>query len=192
MGDRELASWVLAVVIVGALAVIVKMAPTEPADAYERPGYIGLRENRAYDGAPPTVPHEVAGLGRSDCLDCHAQGDAVAAGEQAKPSPHPELERCQQCHLAQVADHTFRPNSYDASWAYPLGSRAQPMGPWEIPHPLTMRENCLGCHGPEGDERALRTTHPERIRCEQCHIPAQSNYPGPRPDAESDPWQTVR
>ena len=30
---------------------------------------------------------------------------------------------------------------------------------------------CLSCHGDEGLTEALRTTHPERINCEQCHVP---------------------
>ena len=40
-----------------------------------------------------------------------------------------------------------------------------------IPHPLQLRENCLACHGGPAARAELRTTHPERVRCRQCHVP---------------------
>ena len=156
-----------------------------------RPEVLHLQSNRAYDGAPPTIPHEVAALGRQDCLACHLDGDAVSDGQRAKATPHPELERCVQCHLEQGTSAAFVASDFDGG-VYPMGERAHGEAPWLIPHPLTLRENCLGCHGPDGDEAALRTDHPERFRCQQCHLPAQQGWPGPRKDLEIDPWQTVR
>jgi hypothetical protein len=31
-----------------------------------------------------------------------------------------------------------------------------------------MREACASCHGPSG-KRGLRSTHPVRASCQQCH-----------------------
>jgi cytochrome c-type protein NapB len=33
-----------------------------------------------------------------------------------------------------------------------------------------MRENCMSCHG-EGGTSAIRTSHPDRQSCTQCHAP---------------------
>lgn len=146
----------------------------------ERPDGLPLPANRLFSGAPPTIPHEVDGLGRHDCLDCHRDGDALAGGERAKATPHPELERCQQCHLTTSESELFVASQFEG-WTYPLGAVGQPMGPPLIPHPLTLRENCLGCHGDDAEDPFLRTSHPERVRCEQCHVPAHEGWPGPRP-----------
>ena len=156
----------------------------------ERPGAVALSGNRLFDGAPPTIPHDVDELGRHDCLACHTAGDAIAGGEAATITPHPELERCQQCHVTQATVDSLVDNTF-VGGVYPMGQRAHDLAPYLIPHPLTMRENCLACHGPDAGEAALRTTHPERIRCQQCHVPAQEGWPGPRPDLEMDPWNTV-
>jgi len=139
-----------------------------------------LAENRAYSGAPPTIPHEVDGLGRGECVKCHLEGDAVdEAGRRARKTPHPELERCTQCHVARLTASVFRNNEFVGD-SYRVGLRSQPEGPWLIPHPLTMRENCLGCHGdPQAPER-LRTDHPEREHCRQCHVPAHAGFPRSR------------
>ena len=140
-----------------------------------------LAENRLYDGAPPTIPHAVDELSRHDCLACHLEGDARDGEAQAKATPHPELERCEQCHLVTGEIALFQASDYTAPGPYPTGWLGQPLGPPLIPHPLTMRENCVGCHGPGGDP-TIRTSHPERDRCQQCHLPAHEGWPGPRPD----------
>lgn len=146
------------------------------------------QDNRLYDGAPPTVPHETEG--RSDCLTCHAEGDALEDGKRAAVTPHPELEHCVQCHVYQ---HDVAPLvAIDfTGGTYPDGPRAHAAAPPMIPHPLTMRENCVACHGPDGIDETIRTAHPERMRCQQCHVPAHEDWPGPRPDLEIEPWQTV-
>ena len=165
-------------VFAGLLPLALAACDTAPP---ERPDAVPLAHNRLYSGAPPTIPHEVDGLGRHDCLDCHLEGDAMSDGNQAKATPHPELERCQQCHVATNTSELFVGSDYEGGWSYPLGTVGQPMGPPLIPHPMTLRENCLGCHGEDASEPALRTTHPERVRCEQCHVPAHEGWPGPRP-----------
>jgi cytochrome c-type protein NapB len=50
------------------------------------------------------------------------------------------------------------------------GSRAHPGAPPVIPHKVFMRENCLSCHSGPGGREEIRTTHPERTRCMQCHV----------------------
>ncbi|MCP4678571.1 MAG: hypothetical protein GY854_24280 [Deltaproteobacteria bacterium] len=146
-----------------------------------------LDGNTAYSGAPPVIPHQVKELGRGECLSCHLEGNAMEVGE-AKPmkTPHPELERCEQCHLRKNSYDTFKENDFQGH-TYVMGIRSQPEGPLLIPHPLTMRENCLGCHGENASPRRLETDHPERQRCVQCHIPAYQGFPRPRPNLEPAP-----
>ncbi len=177
--------------LVFALVAPLHLAACDTAAPQQRPEVLPLQANRLFDGAPPTIPHEVDELGRQDCLSCHLEGDAISDGIRATATPHPELELCGQCHVAQSSVAEFVGTDF-VGGVYPMGDRAHPEAPWLIPHPLTMRENCLGCHGPEAPEAALRTEHPERMRCQQCHVPAQQGWPGPRPDLEMDPWQTVR
>jgi cytochrome c-type protein NapB len=50
------------------------------------------------------------------------------------------------------------------------GTRAWPLAPPTIPHSTLMRSDCLSCHGPQG-LYGLRTPHPERQSCVQCHVP---------------------
>ena len=51
------------------------------------------------------------------------------------------------------------------------GDRATPGAPPRIPHRVLMRENCVACHDGPGAREEVRTTHPERWRCRQCHVP---------------------
>ncbi len=141
---------------------------------------LALDGNRAYSGAPPVIPHRVEELGRGKCLSCHLDGAAIEeGGARPRKTPHPELERCEQCHVQKNSYDTFWKNSFRGH-TYEMGIRSQPEGPPLIPHPLTMRENCLGCHGDPAESERLKTDHPERVRCVQCHIPAHQGFPGPR------------
>jgi cytochrome c-type protein NapB len=54
-------------------------------------------KRRAYDGAPPTVPHAVMQRGL-DCVACHTEG-AVIAGKAAPPMLHEARPSCTQCHV---------------------------------------------------------------------------------------------
>ena len=53
------------------------------------------------------------------------------------------------------------------------GTRFLPDAPPVMPHPRWMHETCASCHGTLGPQ-GLRTTHPERQNCEQCHAPSAS------------------
>jgi cytochrome c-type protein NapB len=130
---------------------------------------------RAFDGAPPVIPHPVRASGAAECLACHAQGFALG-GRRASPVPHAAYASCTQCHVTDSASFT----RLDANPAARVESRWQGLAsptsaaiayegaPPAVPHSTWMRERCESCHGPEG-RAALRTPHPERRSCLQCH-----------------------
>jgi len=130
------------------------------------------RPRRAYFGAPPTVPHDM-GPDMNECLLCH--GDP----EMGAPlTPHPTQLRCRQCHLPAAEDAPlFRGNRLEGLRPPERSPRVQPSGPPLIPHPILLRENCLACHAPEAREDVIGTSHPERLRCQQCHIPQRPDRP---------------
>ena len=45
-----------------------------------------------------------------------------------------------------------------------------PLAPPVMPHSAFMRENCLACHSGPAAREEIRTPHPERPRCGQCHV----------------------
>jgi hypothetical protein len=51
------------------------------------------------------------------------------------------------------------------------GGRLHNFAPPTIPHKMLMRENCLACHSGPAAREEIRTSHPERERCRQCHVP---------------------
>ena len=128
-------------------------------------------ERRAFDGAPPTVPHEIQQISSADCLGCH--GDSPKADEKGAPKvPHVFLANCTQCHVEEESEYLYgedpAPNTFDGVAAPRGGSRAYVGAPPLVPHSTLMRSNCLSCHGPFG-LTALHTSHPERPNCLQCH-----------------------
>ena len=137
---------------------------------------------RAYDGAPPTIPHDAA-IGV--CVTCHDDDGTVIDGVGVAPSsPHGEaaasgaMRRCRQCH-APIEGRTMLVASRfvglpQGPWR---GRRATPYAPPAIPHTLQLREQCASCHAGPGARAEIRTTHPERARCRQCHVPESSPLP---------------
>lgn len=130
---------------------------------------------RAFDGAPPVIPHEPLGAA---CTSCHNQrGLAVPDLGFAPPSPHEEttgmsaISRCQQCHVSRRGDGFFAETEF-AGFAQDLrrGRRLHDLAPPVIPHKVFMRENCQACHTGPAAREEIRTTHPERTRCRQCHL----------------------
>lgn len=151
----------VAVSLFGALAVA--QSPKEPKP----------RPRRLYFGAPPSVPHDM-GQDMNDCLLCHGDADSGAP-----LTPHPTRLRCRQCHVpAEEEKPAFRSNALVGLPAPGRAPRVQPAGPQLIPHPVVLRENCLACHAPGAREDVIATTHPERLRCRQCHVP---QHPGVAP-----------
>lgn len=155
------------------------------------------RSLRAYPGAPPRIPHgfTTAEFRTGACTTCHARGGfSPRFGAYVPLTPHPEMGACLQCHVGNdqvtgVALPSLDPNarcrqchSPDAlrgtetapDWqaaAWPaLAPRVPDSGPPPIPHDLHWRGNCLACHSGPAAVAEIRTTHPERTNCRQCHV----------------------
>lgn len=130
--------------------------------------------NRAFNGAPPTVPHPIDQVSTQSCMACHGEGFATSTLRASKMS-HQFLENCTQCHVEQNPQHMegkeFRETTFVGLPAPTEGPRAYPGAPPQIPHTTWMRVDCLSCHGPAG-AFGIRTTHPWRDNCLQCHAPS--------------------
>ena len=143
--------------------------------------------NRAFNGAPPTVPHPIDNRSATACVACHMQG-AVTKTLRIPRMSHPFMVNCTQCHVAAraprpVADEPGMDvaNRFVGLPAPTGGPRAFDRAPPQIPHSTWMRDNCLSCHGPTGLP-GLRTTHPWRQNCQQCHTPSSTLEQAPLPD----------
>ncbi len=192
--------------------------PTNPSHPHEFEAAIAARlDRRAYDTAPPVVPHSIDEQDPRACLTCHAPGNARLIGDRLTPTiSHPSFQNCTQCHVPASGQHELSqtpPSTIAVSSLENEFSGQQPIAHDEIayenappvlPHPVWMRQNCLSCHG-EGRPSAIRTSHPQRQNCLQCH--AQNHVldnreqiinqfpdftPIPLPEApESNPDQTA-
>jgi cytochrome c-type protein NapB len=139
------------------------------------PTTIERAARRAYDGAPPTIPHATIG----ECASCHDDdGTAIQGVGVAPTSPHGrermagDMQRCRQCHVPASTEALLVASRFNGMPQGPWrGGRFYEGAPPTIPHTLQLRENCLACHGGESARPEIRTTHPERIRCGQCHVP---------------------
>jgi nitrate reductase (cytochrome), electron transfer subunit len=161
------------------------------------------RALRAYPGAPPSVPHGLTSeeFMTNRCNTCHLRGGYVSRFASYAPvTPHPELAGCLQCHAADdaVVGISLPDGSPDAlcaqchagaerlppafagldwrpaSWPE-IGASDLPGGPPVVPHDFQLRGNCLACHAGPGATEEIRTTHPERANCRQCHLPAATD-----------------
>ncbi len=132
-------------------------------------------ERRAFDGAPPVIPHDNFGM---TCTECHnARGMAVPDVGFAPASPHEAtagmsaISRCRQCHVFSETDDLFVANAFVAlRQDLRRGRRLNDLSPPVIPHKTFMRDNCAGCHAGTAAREEIRTSHSERIRCRQCHV----------------------
>ena len=131
---------------------------------------------RAYDGAPPTIPHDAA-IGT--CVACHDNDGTVIDGVGIAPaSPHGDaaasgsMQRCRQCHVPTQVRALLVASRFTGLPQGPWkGRRATPGAPPTIPHTLQLREQCAACHDGPAARVEIRTPHPERTRCRQCHVP---------------------
>lgn len=146
----------------------------------EREHMLELRAaRRAFDGAPPTVPHPVDDRAIPNCLVCHEHG-AMVGQLRAPAMSHVVMGSCLQCHVSRADEHGSPAahatladgNRFEALPFGGTGSRAWLGAPPTRPHPLAMRTECSSCHGVSGHP-GLRTSHPERQNCEQCHAGAE-------------------
>lgn len=131
-------------------------------------------ERRAFNGAPPTIPHPIDQLSDQACVACHTDGTRTLSLRIPRMS-HQFLTNCTQCHVEQNPEHLaaalFRESEFAGLPAPTAGSRAFAGAPPVIPHSTWMRSNCMSCHGPTG-LHGIRTTHPWRQNCQQCHAPS--------------------
>ncbi len=134
--------------------------------------------NRAFPGAPPIIPHELLteGIGGNSCLQCHENGGYVEKFKSFAPvTPHPELINCRQCHVKPKVNFSFSASEWEKFPHPAIHQTALPGSPPLIPHDLQMRENCLACHAGPAAPKEILVTHPSRVNCRQCHVPANTN-----------------
>ncbi len=169
----------------GWVNVVTKLVPVAnpgasatPAPEAARQAAIALRaERRAFDGAPPVIPHPIQQNSTAACLACHAEGLTVKDRVTSKIS-HPHFANCTQCHAPALAPDAITEPALLAPIATNLfvgskpsaGQRAYDGAPPTVPHPTAMRSDCMSCHGPAG-VYGLRTSHLDRQSCLQCHAP---------------------
>lgn len=141
---------------------------------------------RAYDGAPPRIPHDIGQMETGDCVSCHQDG--VRIGPRVAPAmSHEAYSSCTQCHVVEEApmpgaERALETGPPIASTFVGLESPERGVRAWEgappqIPHATRMRERCASCHGSLAE--GLRTSHPWRQSCTQCHAPSAAFDQGP-------------
>lgn len=155
----------------------VLSGPVPSGDAGTRDEALAARRaRRAYEGAPPVVPHAVVQEAAPDCLGCHGEG-AVFQGRVAPKISHERYASCVQCHVVSKDPLVGRPavsiaeNVFVGASGPARAPRAQPSAPPMIPHGTAMRTDCASCHGPLGVS-PLRSPHLDRRSCQQCHAPS--------------------
>ena len=134
--------------------------------------------NRAYDGAPPIIPHRLIseiGIGGKTCLQCHEDGGYVEQFKAFAPiTPHPDYLNCVQCHVPAKTDKLFTASNFERSTPKGKGRGVLDGSPPAIPHDLQVRGSCLSCHAGPSAPKEIRVTHPERVNCLQCHAPTNN------------------
>ncbi|MES0491687.1 MAG: nitrate reductase cytochrome c-type subunit [Leptospirales bacterium] len=153
-----------------------------------------LREKRnilrAYDGAPPQVPHSTTQTAYRRCLVCHEKGftlkneqtEGIADRVVGPIVPHPTWLNCVQCHVPQNTDEQFVENTFEpfriTSKKAPVDPSVDPAEnagpPPRMPHAKQNRENCKVCHASETGSLAIKSPHGEREGCEYCHVESES------------------
>ena len=148
----------------------------EPSAAEKEASSKLRASRRAFNGAPPTIPHPVENTNDAACYACHS-GGAKIAGLKASVMSHPFLANCVQCHATmapapfQEIDATVE-TTFVGLPAPKEGKRAFIGAPPTIPHSRWMRENCHACHGGPLGWAGMESTHPWRTNCIQCHAPS--------------------
>ena len=129
---------------------------------------------RAFPGAPPIIPHPLLDkrtMGGKGCNGCHTHGGYVAAFSAYTPTtPHPEWSNCLSCHVAATEPSRFRASGFVPAARPQMLGAALPGGPPPVPHSLDDRANCAACHAGPGAVNEIRTPHPHRQNCRQCHV----------------------
>ncbi len=137
---------------------------TAPSEAPTKTAATATPAAPAGGGAPPAIPHDLAG--RDNCLTCHNPEGGL------KPAPKDHAGRandtCLACHKPSTTAPAAAPTkAVTATPAAPSGGEAPPA----IPHDLAGRDNCLTCHNPEGGLKPAPKDHAGRTNdaCQACH-----------------------
>jgi nitrate reductase (cytochrome), electron transfer subunit len=178
---------------------MVAIAPAAPRERRAHPRRLAtVHFLRGFEGAPPRIPHSLtaAEFRTFSCKTCHERGGFSERFTAYVPlTPHPERGICLQCHVGvdsvigeEVADSN--PNGRCPICHGSTGGPPRPTAsltwsttvwptlprlttgenPPPIPHDLQFRENCLTCHAGPAAVAEIRTLHPERANCRQCHV----------------------
>ncbi len=178
----------------GASELLLQQMPPRDVSATVDPGFAereqavaARRQLRAFDGAPPRVPHVVGQEGLAACGACHMEG-LLIGGKPIPQASHANYTNCTQCHVPTDAplpksmarlDQSVGSSSFVGWWGPSFGRRAWPGAPPATPHSTWMRNQCTACHGDSG-ALGLKTSHPWRTSCVQCHA-LQSDLENPGP-----------
>ncbi len=157
----------------------IELTPGKPLTAAERAKILqGRFDRRAFDGAPPTIPHAINYRDVLSCTACHSQdSNTIVAGNRVPAMSHHYMSSCTQCHVpAEGLSATIRmatgglvvENGFAGNPRPGKGTRAYQGAPPTTPHRIWLRQNCMSCHGPDMPD-AIVTPHPQRSNCLQCH-----------------------
>lgn len=155
-------------------ALVVSCGQKPKSEPVTRPD---RSELRAYHGAPPVIPHDLADTGRKNCLSCHGPGQNNQGKVIAAMTPHPTWSNCEQCHVARTTDLLFAASSFlPLEEPKPL-AMPSPFLPPYIPHRLDngREQVCETCHIGPGARTDLVPKHGPRSNCRQCHLPSPDN-----------------
>lgn len=172
---------VVTILILSAMAGCGKRQDAPSAATGPTPSsYAARLERVAYSGSPPVIPHPPLS---GKCGTCHTAAGTRLPGLGAAPA-NPHLmtagmsteSRCRQCHVFQSTNELFVNADFEPfKRMKAAGERAQPNAPPTIPHALFMRESCSACHTGPAARPEIRCTHPDRTRCQQCHVPEHNH-----------------
>jgi cytochrome c-type protein NapB len=199
---------------------VLALEPAAPRERSAHPRNLGTyRFLRGYPGAPPRIPHALRPeeFRTQSCRTCHERGGySIRFAAYVPVTPHPERGVCLQCHLGEDSLMAIPVPSADPNRRCPqchgLGgaprreaSLTWPTSVWPelpplirdqypppIPHDLLFRENCLACHSGPAAVAPIRTSHPERANCRQCHLTQEAGVtPFRRPMPDSQPGEAA-
>lgn len=124
---------------------------------------------RAYEGAPPRIPHGTKGqIAQAECLNCHSVGTGHGPNVL-----HAHLSNCTQCHVSIKTSVLFKANDFSPLRQRSVKRESNPIGPPYIPHRIQNRKNCNICHTAAGAKEELIPRHGELDNCLQCHVKRQ-------------------
>lgn len=151
-------------------------AVIKPSEEAKLQSTLTRASRRAFNGAPPIIPHVVEGTNDAACYACHGEGKRIE-NQVANRMSHGFLANCVQCHAPPppkpFTDFDSEVQTTFVGLPAPLnGERAFPGAPPTIPHSTWMRDQCLACHGGNVGWAGLESTHPWRTNCLQCHAPS--------------------